>query len=62
MEIRGAGQPPCGEMHYAAPSPVWNGLENPAQAAKTGEAQAKPRYETEVRGKFRGGGGQDCVR
>ena len=40
----------------ATRSPVWNGPENPAQASETDGAPAEPRYETEMRGRFRARG------
>ena len=43
-------------LGHATRSPVWNGLENPAQASEMDRAPATPSYETEMRGRFRGGG------
>ena len=52
---RGAGQPRETRHGHSPRSPVWNRIENPAQASEMGRAPATPRYEAEMRGKFRGG-------
>ena len=41
---------------HAPRNPVRDEVENPTQATETNRAPAKPCYETEMRGEFRGGG------
>ena len=51
-------KPPQNETQQRHAESVWNRVEAPLQASEADMGAEKPRYGTEMRGRFRGGGAE----